>query len=658
MSFLAPLSLLWLALIAPMIILLYLLKLRRREVEVSSVYLWRQVIRDVQANAPLQKLRKNLLLLLQLLLLTALIVAVARPFLTVRALGGENVIVILDGSASMQSRDEGGSRFDAARRAARKMVDGMGRGDAMMVVLATARTRVLAPFTSDRSELRAALDRARPGDTATNLRDALALSISAGRSRRAQRSDTNQIYILSDGAFEALDDLSTEGVRIDFLKFGRRAENVGIVAMDVRRSFAEGQTVQAFVAIHNAGAQSRTCVLSLLRDDQLVDAREVRIPARGNTAEVIPVPRGDRGLLEARIDLRDDLDVDNVAYAQLAPRREVNVLLVSAGNFFLEKALVLDPDVNVTRVSPGGYAGQSGYDVVIFDRCAPGDRPPTTDDRRPTTEAMSRGGPLGPGNLLYVGASGAGSPVAVTGRATHPTILDVKAHPVTRFVSFPNALAIERALTARPLGWGMTLVEANTGPLVVAGEREGRRALYVGFDVDRGNSNLGLKVAFPIFVVGAVQWLAARPGSESGRQVRAGGVVPIDAPPEVALPSGSRGSLPALGRAGGGVRTVTVTDPDGRRFSVPVQGRTALFDATERRGIYTATIGKERRRFAVNLLSSAETDTRPADRIALGARTLGGNTQGVRTTREAWRWLAVLAVALLALEWLVYHRRV
>jgi hypothetical protein len=643
MSFLAPLSLLWLVLIAPIIIVLYLLKLRRREVEVSSVYLWSQLVRDVQANAPFQKLRKNLLLLLQLLLLAALVFAVARPFLTVRALGGENVIVILDGSASMQSRDEaggptgGGSRFEAARRAARRMVDGMGRGDAMMVVLATARTRVLAPFTSDRSELRAALDRARPADTATNLREALSLAISAGRSRRAQRSDANQIYILSDGAFDALDDLSTEGVRIDFLKFGRRAENLGIVAMDVRRSFAEGQPVQAFVALRNAGDRPRSCVLSLFRDDQLVDAREVRIPARGNAAEVIPVPGGERGLLKAEIDARDDLDVDNVGYAQLAPRLEVNVLLVSAGNFFLEKALVLNRDMQVTRVSPPGYAGQTGYDVVIFDRCAPGEGRPTTNDQRPTTGAGT-GGALGPGNLLYIGASGAGSPVAVTGRAAHPSILDVKTHPATRFVTLSSGLAIDRALTAKPLGWGTTLVEANTGPLVVAGEHEGRRALYVGFDVDRGNSNLGLKVAFPIFVANAVQWLAARPGSEGARQVRAGDVLPIEAPPEL--------------------RSVRVADPDGRGFDVPVQGRAAFFDATERQGVYTATIGKERRRFAVNLLSSAESDTRPADRIALGRQSLGGNTQGVRTTREAWRWLALLAVLLLGLEWYAYHRRV
>ena len=58
-----------------MIVALYLLKLRRTEREVSSTYLWRRMVRDVEANAPWQKLRPNLLLLLQLLFLAALIFA-------------------------------------------------------------------------------------------------------------------------------------------------------------------------------------------------------------------------------------------------------------------------------------------------------------------------------------------------------------------------------------------------------------------------------------------------------------------------------------------------------------------------------------------------------------------------------------------------------
>ena len=76
MSFLAPLALALAALGLP-ILILYMLKLRREEQVVSSTMLWQQVLRDQQANAPWQRLRRNLLLLLQLLLLFLLVMALA-----------------------------------------------------------------------------------------------------------------------------------------------------------------------------------------------------------------------------------------------------------------------------------------------------------------------------------------------------------------------------------------------------------------------------------------------------------------------------------------------------------------------------------------------------------------------------------------------------
>src|SRR5207248_7158361 len=101
MHFIAPLALLWAIPIGGIIVLMYILKLRRKDVVVSSTFLWRQVIRDVQANAPFQKLRKNLLLLLQLIIAALIIFALARPFVRASGIGGRNIVLIVDTSASM-----------------------------------------------------------------------------------------------------------------------------------------------------------------------------------------------------------------------------------------------------------------------------------------------------------------------------------------------------------------------------------------------------------------------------------------------------------------------------------------------------------------------------------------------------------------------------
>ena len=60
-------------------VIFYLLKVRRHDEEVSSTFLWNDLIRDLAAHEPLQRLRWNLLLLLQLLALALITFAVARP---------------------------------------------------------------------------------------------------------------------------------------------------------------------------------------------------------------------------------------------------------------------------------------------------------------------------------------------------------------------------------------------------------------------------------------------------------------------------------------------------------------------------------------------------------------------------------------------------
>src|SRR5205807_1638476 len=133
MHFTNPLSLIWLAPMAGLIVLMYILKLRRRDVVVSSTFLWRQVIRDVQANAPFQKLRKNLLLFLQLLAIALIILAISRPFWRGMGIGGRSVVIVVDTSASMMATDVGRSRLDEAKRVAREVVRDMKPQDQMML---------------------------------------------------------------------------------------------------------------------------------------------------------------------------------------------------------------------------------------------------------------------------------------------------------------------------------------------------------------------------------------------------------------------------------------------------------------------------------------------------------------------------------------------
>ncbi len=620
MTLFDPLHLFWLLVLLPVIVFFYLLKLKRREVTVSSVLLWNHLVKDVQANAPFQKLKKNLLLFLQLLIATLAILALARPAIFVNSLGGKNVVLILDGSASMQSRDARGSRFEAAKETALRMVGQMRGGDRMMIVLATSRTHRLTSLTSNQNELRRAIRRAEAQDTTTNLRDALLLASStvASSIMRGER----RIYVISDGAFGDLEDLDTRGAGIEFVKVGTRSENVGIVAMDVRRMFQDEGGYQLFVAVRNFSNEPRKGNIEFYRDDALIDVRPVDLPAADKVdgfsekAEVFTNLPETNGILRARLDIQDDLEADNEAYAQLSTRREVNVLLVTQGNLYLENALNVDPNVQISKVTPEAYNGQDGFDVVIFENQGP---------KQP-----------GPGNHLYINCGGPTAPVELKSVTTNATVLDWRrAHPIMRYVKL-NQLNLAEARTADLKPWGVGLAEHEGGAVMAVGEKGGVKSAYVGFPLLK--TEFPLRVAFPIFFNNLVQWLAARPGRTEGLQLMAGQSAPIEVP--------------------AGVSELTVTTPDGRKATLKPEGKVAYFSDTERRGIYAVTGKGVRQEFAINLLSRDESQTDPKDALQFGRRPVLAGSGTVRTAREFWRWLVILALVVLGIEWWVYHKRI
>src|SRR3989440_9104064 len=160
-NFLSPLPAIIAAGIAvPALLVLYFLKLKRRELVISSTLLWKKAIQDLQVNAPFQKLRRNLLLLLQLLLLLALLIALSRPIANYRPGAGKQTVILIDRSASMSAKDcDGHTRLDEAKRRARELVDSMKRNATAMVIAFDDSAETLQPFTTDAAALRSAIDR-------------------------------------------------------------------------------------------------------------------------------------------------------------------------------------------------------------------------------------------------------------------------------------------------------------------------------------------------------------------------------------------------------------------------------------------------------------------------------------------------------------------
>ena len=151
MQFLNPYGALAFLLI-PALILLYILKRRYREEKVPSTFLWRKAANKWEASHPWQKWRKSLLFFLQLLALSALIFAFMQPVFRSPGLG-QNSIVVLDVSLSMQAQEDGRSRLAKAKEEVLRLIDRMQPGDEMSILLTGHQNEILTASSSDKGEL-------------------------------------------------------------------------------------------------------------------------------------------------------------------------------------------------------------------------------------------------------------------------------------------------------------------------------------------------------------------------------------------------------------------------------------------------------------------------------------------------------------------------
>ena len=174
MSFANPLAL-WLLSAIPAVLLFHFYRVQRRAVRVTTLRFWEPVARDQGATrAAWRRFKPNWLLLFQLLAVLALVLALARPTLTLDVVGWPRLVLIIDTSASMKATDVPGGRFTAAREQAQAVLAALQPGQ--QVMLMSSRPEVLVPFGENAQPLREQLEALRPGDSEGKLEEAIQIA--------------------------------------------------------------------------------------------------------------------------------------------------------------------------------------------------------------------------------------------------------------------------------------------------------------------------------------------------------------------------------------------------------------------------------------------------------------------------------------------------
>jgi Ca-activated chloride channel family protein len=681
MPFATPLALLGL-LFLPVVVAMYLLKLRREETVVPSTLLWNRLVADVEANAPWQRLRRSLLLLLQLLLVLILAFLAARPFLERPAGLARDLVLIVDASASMAATDVVPSRIEAAREAAIAALRDLPNGGKVSVIAAGRTARIVASGTTDLGRVRQAIESIEPATATGDLGDALRLGEAL-----AARSGDAEIVIATDVALAEMPTARvTAPVRV--LPVGRERRNQAVVALAIRTA-PSGLTKSAFISVANLDIAAAERRLEVYGDGVLIDSRDLLLDPQARADVVVDdITQQNRrriDVIEVRLVPKDEagrpdqLAADDRAWA-IVPADELRqILLVSDGDPYLETALSYLPNVELYGRKPADYPSTTGlekFELIIFERYVP----PTLPDTAVLAIAPPRSSPLGD----------------VTGNLREPGIGTLSPdEPVLRYVDLSTTHIAEAKKLALP-DWARTIIPGPGGaPLLFAGERAGQKTAVLAFEPRR--SDLPLQVAFPILLANLTGELFGGSGAPT-EALRPGDPVTLPVPSGatgllVERPDGSSVEL-APGTLGGltvtfsqtdllGVYTVTpigLPEPSpGAPTLSPTPGPAATPSASPApsgsAGPPPSSAPVERDpsapyRFAVDLFDVAESNIAPGAPAALTA--LGGGaspgpgaspppgTAGV-SDRPAARdelWVPILLIVLVVLmvEWAVYQR--
>jgi Ca-activated chloride channel homolog len=612
MSFLAPAAFAFAATI-PVVILFYLLKRKRVVRLVSSTLLWQKFLAETQASAPFQKLRKNWLLILQIILLVLAVLALSRPFFATKAKPAQKRVVILDASASMEATDETPSRFEKARAEALKWVDSLKDTDEMVIVLAGANTEVKQSATSEKAALRRALQACAPSDSPTRLIPALKMAESLVRDLDPKTNP--EIHLFSDGAVPDLSEFENKALPLIYHRVGQRADNLGITALDARANPEDATQRAIYTSVANFSSNRMETDLELLLDDHLLETRSLAVEPGQASPQVFIASQPRDGVFTVRLTAKDDLAADNQASIVSLLPKPAKVLLVTRGNRLLEKALRAAVNVELAVANDLTDAA-SGFDFVVLDGVTPTVWPK--------------------GNLLAIHVADTNWFDSVTA-VEAPTIVDWKStHPLLRYAGFDN-VQIMQSLAAKAPAWAVSLCEAPQGPLILAGELGRQRIVWVGFDTLE--SNWPLRVSFPIFIANAVDWLNPANAKNSQLLVKAGD------PFRLALTEPAKGAQ------------VTLPDGSTKSLAVDANANEIIFGDTLKQGTYHLRVGTNETVFCVNLLDAAESNIKPRDEIKLGEYTRVTATTVQRANLELWRTIAAIGLAVLLFEWWWYHRR-
>ena len=464
----------------PLIVLLYILKQKAQDYPVSSTFLWKETYKNTEATKPWEKLRNNLLMYLQLLLMFLIILALASPYLTKGGNDYKNIVLVIDNSGSMNARYDGkNTGLSIAKKKAKEYIDHIKSGVNVTLLTSNTEAQIILAGADDKLTVKNAIDSIQATEVQGNLEPSLTLVKSLGEQWESYET------VLFGDRITACEQIN--GTMVDV------SEPIGNTAIDyVSHSMQEDGTVTILAKVSNYSGEDITTDVNLYFNDTMADIKSVTIPA-GNSSDVYfekeKLPNNltekelNKGIaIKAEINEKDLLPEDNVSYDVIKDNQEQKVMLVTEQNVFLEKAVVASGKAEVYKTNSVSHLDENDvYDLYIFD----GTMPKTLPKKGNILFINPQKNP--PDNLFELEKEQPGCYVKT---AEHTITQNMKNY----------SFGVSSYTKIKKPSWAETFLKAEKDSVGFIGNIEDRVVAVLAFDIHK--SDIALQAEFPMLMAG------------------------------------------------------------------------------------------------------------------------------------------------------------
>lgn len=586
---------LFLLLTIPPVIMLYILKRKYKEEVISSSLLWKEVYKNTRANTPWEKFKKNIMLLLQIIIILSVILALMSPFISMGGKSYKNIIMVIDNTASMNTIYDGSnSRLEQGKALAKEYLNSTKEGTNTYIISYDGTSNLLLNGDFNKSNAASIIDKISTSYGSGDISDVVSFVKAIGDGI----GEEYEALIFTDKQ-AAISDINGRIVYLGNSGLNGSVDNVSHKFVDDK--------VKVIANVTNNGDSLYEGDFSLYNGEELVAVEGLTLQVGESKTLSFELDSLNSDYLKGELSRKDILMEDNTYYHVVNENKVKKILLVTDENIFLEKAFGSIENTEVYKTNDvSNITDNDDYDLYVFDNKMP--------------EVMPR-----KGNILFINPnSNEFFNVLQGGEIGQATAVKGS---VSSYLENTQFTLSEYNIIETPY-YGTNILTIDDNSIGFKGEINDRKIAALSFDLHA--TDFALKKEFPILIY------------ELGEELISTGMV---------YSNNFKAGEKIVVKSSDFESEINVTYPNGDikdlKSGEEVKGELAL-------GIYKINKNDNNESFSVNFPTSSESDT-SVETIGENDNIVHGKSN-LKSGFNLTPIFILLAMLVVAFEWILYKK--